>query len=75
MARTRPEVATGAMTRFGGGWPPAPAWWACGLAAQAAAFSAGMSDSIVLAAGGRRVVELEYDLLNLIDPAVPEECF
>ncbi|MEZ5372107.1 MAG: phosphotransferase family protein [Microthrixaceae bacterium] len=48
------------------------AWWACGLAAQAAAFSAGLSDSIVLAASGRRVPELEYDLLNLIDPATEE---
>lgn len=44
------------------------AWWACGLAAQAAAFTAGLTDSIVLAASGRRVPELEYDLLNLIDP-------
>ncbi len=45
------------------------AWWACGLAAQAAAFTAGLTDSIVLAASGRRVPELEYDLLNLIDPS------
>ncbi|MEZ5383595.1 MAG: phosphotransferase family protein [Microthrixaceae bacterium] len=44
------------------------AWWACGLAAQAAAFTTGLTDSIVLAASGRRVPELEYDLLNLIDP-------
>ena len=43
------------------------AWWACGLAAQAAAFTAGLTDSIVLAASGRRVPELEYDLLNLIE--------
>lgn len=49
------------------------AWWACGLCAQAAAFSAGLTDSIVLAASGRRVPELEYDLLNLIDsPPDPE---
>ena len=38
-----------------------------GLAAQAAAFTAGLTDSIVLAASGRRVPELEYDLLNLIE--------
>lgn len=42
------------------------AWWACGLAGQVAAFTAGLSDSIVLAASGRRVPELEYDLLTLI---------
>ena len=78
------EALRGAYEAGGGDWrhdafrwwlAARTAWWACGLAAQAAAFSAGMSDSIVLAAGGRRVVELEYDLLNLIDPAVPEECF
>ncbi len=49
------------------------AWWACGLAAQAAAFTAGLTDSIVLAASGRRVPELEYDLLNLIDTATAPE--
>ena len=43
------------------------AWWAVGLAMQGAAFSAGLTDSLVLAASGRRVPELEYDLLNLID--------
>ena len=78
------EALRGAYEAGGGDWrhdafrwwlAARTAWWACGLAAQAAAFSAGMSDSIVLAAGGRRVVELEDDLLNLIDPAVPEECF
>ena len=42
------------------------AWWAIGLANQGAAFSAGLTDSIVLAASGRRVPELEYDLLRLI---------
>lgn len=41
-------------------------WWGIGLARQAQAFGAGQSRSIVLAASGRRVVELEYDLLNLI---------
>lgn len=46
------------------------AWWACGLAAQAAAFTAGLTDSIVLAASGRRVPELEYDLLNLIETEI-----
>jgi len=43
------------------------AWWAVGLAMQGAAFTAGLTDSIVLGASGRRVPELEYDLLNLID--------
>lgn len=43
-------------------------WWGLGLARQAQAFLEGASDSIVLAASGRRVVELEYDLLRLIAP-------
>lgn len=38
-------------------------WWAVGLARQAKAFVDGDTTSIVLAASGRRVVELEYDLL------------
>ncbi|MEM8706574.1 MAG: phosphotransferase family protein [Actinomycetota bacterium] len=42
------------------------AWWGIGLAQQAAAFRAGLSTSIVHAASGRRVPELEYDLLTLI---------
>jgi len=42
------------------------AWWGIGLAAQAAAFVDGRSDSLVHAASGRRVVELEYDLLGLL---------
>ena len=42
-------------------------WWGLGLARQAQAFIQGDSTSIVLAASGRRVVELEYDLLCLID--------
>lgn len=42
------------------------AWWGIGLAGQAAAFAQGMSASIVHAASGRRVVELEYDLLRQI---------
>ncbi len=41
-------------------------WWATGLSRQADAFLNGDADSIVLAASGRRVVELEYDLLRLI---------
>lgn len=41
-------------------------WWGQGLAAQAKRFSDGESASIVHAASGRRVVELEYDLLTLI---------
>jgi len=43
-------------------------WWGLGLAGQANAFRRGDTDSIVLAASGRRVVELEYDLFNLIYP-------
>ncbi len=42
-------------------------WWANGLASQGAAFSKGLTDLIVLAASGRRVPELEYDLLTLIN--------
>ena len=42
------------------------AWWAIGLARQGAAFRSGESTSIVHAASGRRVPELEYDLLTLI---------
>ena len=42
------------------------AWWAIGLAGQAAAFTSGLTDAITLAASGRRVPELEYDLLRLI---------
>lgn len=41
-------------------------WWGIGLASQAANFANGASTSIVHAASGRRVVELEYDLLRLI---------
>lgn len=42
-------------------------WWGIGLASQAAAWERGDSNSIVHAASGRRVVELEYDLLRLIE--------
>lgn len=41
-------------------------WWGLGLARQAQAYLAGDTTSIVLAASGRRVVELEYDLLSLM---------
>lgn len=39
-----------------------------GLARQVQAVLDGQADSIVLAASGRRVVELEYDLLEAIRP-------
>jgi aminoglycoside phosphotransferase (APT) family kinase protein len=42
-------------------------WWGLGLARQAQAYMDGSADSIVLAASGRRVVELEYDLLRLME--------
>lgn len=42
------------------------AWWAIGLARQAEAAGDGTSGSIVHAASGRRVAELQYDLLQLI---------
>jgi aminoglycoside phosphotransferase (APT) family kinase protein len=45
-------------------------WWGIGLAAQAARFIDGSSTSIVHAASGRRVVELEYDLLQLLGPLI-----
>lgn len=41
-------------------------WWAAGLASQSASFVRGDSDSLVHAASGRRVVELEHDLLQAI---------
>ena len=41
-------------------------WWGLGLARQAQAYIDGDANSIVLAASGRRVVELEYDLLCLM---------
>jgi aminoglycoside phosphotransferase (APT) family kinase protein len=43
-------------------------WWANGLNRQVSAALDGLSDSIVLAASGRRVVEQDYDLLRLIAP-------
>lgn len=42
-------------------------WWGLGLARQAQAYMDGDTSSIVLAASGRRVVELEYDLLRLME--------
>jgi hypothetical protein len=42
-------------------------WWGLGLARQAQAYMDGAATSIVLAASGRRVVELEYDLLCLME--------
>ena len=43
--------------------------WALGLASQSAAHLDGRFRSIVMAASGRRVPELEWDLLMLIRPA------
>lgn len=43
-------------------------WWCLVLQLQAEAFVASMSSSLVLAASGRRVAEMEYDLLMLIRP-------
>lgn len=43
-------------------------WWCLVLRLQAQAFESGVSPSLVLAASGRRVAELEYDLLMLIRP-------
>jgi len=42
-------------------------WWAQGLAGQARSFVDGTSASLVHAASGRRVAELEHDLLELTD--------
>ncbi len=62
------EAAGGVWREDAFGWWLAArsAWWAIGLAAQGAAFRSGESNSIVHAASGRRVPELEYDLLTLI---------
>jgi aminoglycoside phosphotransferase (APT) family kinase protein len=43
--------------------------WAIGLAGQTTAFLEGRVPSIVMAASGRRVPELEWDLLMLIRPS------
>lgn len=45
-------------------------WWCLVLRLQAMSFEAGLSPSLVLAASGRRVSELEYDLLMLIRPTI-----
>lgn len=42
-------------------------WWGLGLARQVQTVLDGDATSIVLAASGRRVVELEYDLLRLME--------
>jgi aminoglycoside phosphotransferase (APT) family kinase protein len=47
--------------------------WAAGLASQAMAYLDGRVPSIVMAASGRRVSELEWDLLMLIRPGSREE--
>lgn len=70
------ETLRGAYEAAGGHWREAgfrwwsvarTLWWALGLARQAEAFLDGHSKSIVLAASGRRVVELEYDLMRAIE--------
>jgi len=43
-------------------------WWCLVLRLQAMSFESGISSSLVLAASGRRVAELEYDLLMLTRP-------
>lgn len=40
-------------------------WWAQGLAGQARSYVTDLTDALVLAASGRRVAEMEYDLLML----------
>lgn len=69
------EELRGAYEKAGGLWrEPAfhwwtvarTLWWGLGLARQAQAYLAGDTTSIVLAASGRRVAELEYDLLRLM---------
>ena len=44
--------------------------WGLGLAGQAAAHLDGSVPSVVMAASGRRVAELEYDLLMLLKPGI-----
>ena len=45
--------------------------WGLGLAGQAAAHIGGTVPSVVMAASGRRVAELEYDTLMLIRRSYP----
>jgi aminoglycoside phosphotransferase (APT) family kinase protein len=44
-------------------------WWGAGLATQAAAHLDGTAANIVMAASGRRVSEIEWDLLMLLRPS------
>lgn len=62
------EAAGGTFRQHAFDWWTAArcAWWAIGLAAQALAFTTGRTDAIMLAASGRRVPELEFDLLDQI---------
>lgn len=46
-------------------------WWGVGLAMQTAAHLDGSVPSIVMAASGRRVPEIEWDLLMLVRPRPP----
>ncbi|WP_068270700.1 phosphotransferase family protein [Aldersonia kunmingensis] len=43
-------------------------WWGAGLATQVAAHLDGTASNIVMAASGRRVPEIEWDLLMLLRP-------
>lgn len=43
-------------------------WWGVGLASQAAAHLDGSASNVVMAASGRRVSEVEWDLLMLVRP-------
>ena len=47
--------------------------WAVGLASQAMAYLDGRVPNIVMAASGRRVSELEWDLLMLIRPSADQQ--
>ncbi len=69
------DTFSDAYTAAGGLWRPRSLhwwlvartlWWGIMLGTQAAVFVAGGTDAIVLAASGRRVAELEFDLLSLI---------
>jgi aminoglycoside phosphotransferase (APT) family kinase protein len=48
-------------------------WWGAGLATQAAAHLDGTASNIVMAASGRRVPEIEWDLLMLLRPRSSEQ--
>ncbi|AMT72302.1 phosphotransferase family protein [Mycobacteroides immunogenum] len=47
-------------------------WWGVGLAAQAKSYLDGSVPDIVMAASGRRIPEIEWDLLMLTKPSQPE---